>query len=340
MVSTKASALAHTLAGLAVAALLAACGGSQPPIGAPKPQTSAIAARADRGKSWMLREAKNEELLYAANQHASYGGSVVIFAYPKGNVVGQLTFSGSPSGLCADEAGNVFVTAADTYSQGYVYEYAHAGTQPIATLSDPGAPYGCSVDPTTGNLAVANIATLSHYGFVAVFQDAQGTAKTYNDSDDENPTFCTYDGSGNLFIDGSYGGPDNMIGELPSGSGTFTNITLSESIGPQSLQWNEGSLVTAGTPNDMHGEENVYQIKVSGTSGTVSGPVSLWSLKDRNPGGGIGNWLQANTMIGPDWNRGEMDLINFWRYPKGGKPTKTLHVKGAEFLGVAMSVAR
>jgi hypothetical protein len=44
-----------------VAALLAGCGGSQPPIDAPgaMAQTSAIATHADRGKSWMLPEAKS-----------------------------------------------------------------------------------------------------------------------------------------------------------------------------------------------------------------------------------------------------------------------------------------
>jgi hypothetical protein len=37
------------------AALLAGCGGSQPPIGAPgaMPQTSALTMHAERGKSWM-----------------------------------------------------------------------------------------------------------------------------------------------------------------------------------------------------------------------------------------------------------------------------------------------
>jgi hypothetical protein len=46
----------------ATVAMLAGCGGSQPPIGAPGaiPQTSAIAAHAERGKSWMLPEASYE----------------------------------------------------------------------------------------------------------------------------------------------------------------------------------------------------------------------------------------------------------------------------------------
>jgi hypothetical protein len=49
----------------AAAVMLAGRGGSQPPIGAPgaMPQAAAIASHADRGKSWMLPEAKSDNLL-------------------------------------------------------------------------------------------------------------------------------------------------------------------------------------------------------------------------------------------------------------------------------------
>ena len=51
---------------IGAAALFAGCGGSQPPIGAlgAMPQSSAIAEHATRGESWMLPEAKSEDLLY------------------------------------------------------------------------------------------------------------------------------------------------------------------------------------------------------------------------------------------------------------------------------------
>ena len=45
----------------AAVALLAGCGGSQPPIGAPgaMPQASALATNAGRGTSWMSAEAES-----------------------------------------------------------------------------------------------------------------------------------------------------------------------------------------------------------------------------------------------------------------------------------------
>ncbi|MGA9017366.1 MAG: hypothetical protein WB438_00305 [Candidatus Cybelea sp.] len=57
----------YALSSCVAAAMLAGCGGSQPPIGAPgaMPQTSVIATHAGRGTSWILPEAKNEDLIYA-----------------------------------------------------------------------------------------------------------------------------------------------------------------------------------------------------------------------------------------------------------------------------------
>src|SRR6202034_4074319 len=63
----------YALSGCAAIAMLAGCGGSQPPTGAPgaMPQTSAMATHADRGKSWMLPEAKRKDLLYVADSENS-----------------------------------------------------------------------------------------------------------------------------------------------------------------------------------------------------------------------------------------------------------------------------
>ena len=70
----------------------------------------------------------------------------------------QLSDSNSPYGECVDKAGDVFVAdfGGNTGTPA-ILEYAHGGTKPIATLSDPGYyPESCSIDPTTGNLAVTN----------------------------------------------------------------------------------------------------------------------------------------------------------------------------------------
>ena len=116
----------YALSGGDAVALLAGCGGSQPPIGAPvaMPQTSARATRADRGTSWMLPGARSVDLLYvSANINP---GQLLVFSYPKGELVGEVAVpSEYPVGLCSGHAGNVFVTTAGS-PQSSIYEY-HTG---------------------------------------------------------------------------------------------------------------------------------------------------------------------------------------------------------------------
>ena len=129
-------------------ALLAGCGASQPPIGAPGAQASALASPAYRGESWVLPEAKSEDLLYVSSLT-----EVRIHSYPSYKVVGVLGGFGYTTGLCSDRNGHVWVTDS---RNSLISEYAHAGTKPIVRLSDGNEPVGCAVDPRSGDLAVAN----------------------------------------------------------------------------------------------------------------------------------------------------------------------------------------
>ncbi len=143
--------LSRYAAALCVAAtMLAGCGGSQPLIGNPgaAPQGRAITQQAAQGKSWMLPEAKRDDLLYATDN----AGFVHVFSYPAGKEVGTIVVAGDPLGACVDRAGNVWVAR---FRMTSVVEYAHGGTSPIGDVGTyPNNPWGCAVDPTTGNLAV------------------------------------------------------------------------------------------------------------------------------------------------------------------------------------------
>jgi len=97
--------------------MLAGCGGSQTPIGAPgaMPQGPAVATHGAHGRSWMLPEAKSEDLLYVAT-----GDNVYILSYPHGKLVGSLGIVGNN---LSDKQGDVFIPTG-----GYeVVEYAHGG---------------------------------------------------------------------------------------------------------------------------------------------------------------------------------------------------------------------
>jgi hypothetical protein len=64
-------------------AMLAGCGGSQPPIGAPgaAPQSRGIATRAEVLGSWMLPEARAEGLLYVSAHVAYQESDVYVYDY-------------------------------------------------------------------------------------------------------------------------------------------------------------------------------------------------------------------------------------------------------------------
>ena len=203
----------HALTCCAATAMLASCGGSQP-IGAPGviPQTSALATHAERGKSWMLPEAKSEDLIYAVG---GCGGTCFL-SYPKGKLVGELT---GPYGSadCSDNNGDVFISG-----QTEVVEFAHGGTTPIATYHVAYTPpVGCSVDPESGSLAVVNGAQ------VAVFPAGSQNSTSYNSLLDAH--FCGYDNAGNLFVSGN-DGQNSGLSELPQGSSGFQKLTLDQSV--------------------------------------------------------------------------------------------------------------
>ncbi len=144
---------------------LAGCGGAGTtvPPGAMTSPTHQILS-----KSWMLPEAKGDDLLYAT---AAYGSSdVYVYSYPEGKFVGNLDLYASGYS-CVDGNGNIFFPG--PYG---TYEYAHGGSQPINYLSLYAA-FACSIDPVTGNLAVTTLGNA-----VYIYADAQGTPTEYTDT--------------------------------------------------------------------------------------------------------------------------------------------------------------
>ena len=149
--STHSSLLRSAVGISAFTALCAGCAQPAMQLGAPgaASQTS-VSTSNGKARSWMLSEARHRDLLYAAANNST----VYVFSYPKGTLVGTLSGFDFPEGLCVDRSGDVWIT--NSAGTGNIVEHAHGGTSPIATLnSGYGDPIGCSVDPKTGDLAVA-----------------------------------------------------------------------------------------------------------------------------------------------------------------------------------------
>ena len=309
--------------GATVFALLAACSGSQPPSGAPSalPQTRAAATHVIRSGSWMLPEAKGKDLLYAAGSNL---GSVDVFSFPAGKLVGTLTGFIMPAGECADAAGDVWVT--DTTAR-YIYEYAHGGTSPIATLSVPDDPLACSIDPQTGNLAVT-----SGSNTVSIFRDARGEPRSYSDDQIALWYFCAYDSMGNLFLSGENWEYRQKLVEQPYGESRFTPIAGVGGFPEDApVVWDGQYVAVQASASDYPANEMIERIRIAGREGTVEETATFRNNPPANS--------QFLTFRG-DVVQGGIGGIGVWTYAPSGKIVKVIKSDpSVEFLGVAVSVA-
>jgi hypothetical protein len=314
----------YTLSSCVAAAMLAGCGGSQPPIAAPgtMPQSRAIATHTAHRGSWMLTKARAEDLVYVAT-----GDNVYVLSYPRGKLVGNLGVVGN--NLCSDKHGDVFIPSGN-YE---VLEYAHGGSSPIQTLYPGDIPLGCAVDPMSGDLAVTNEA--SGAGEVAMFANAKGTPTWYRDQEIFTFGLCGYDDRGNLFVDGS--GTGNFLAELPKGRTTFRNYALNRSFDTfGSIQW-DGKHVTLSNPTT----EQIYRLKFGNSSFKVVGTTQIdgWQNSYSGHWPYIQTWLQQGSFIAQSSNLAEIGL---WRYPNGGNARKVIgpfKSGSANVYGVTVSLA-
>jgi hypothetical protein len=299
---------------LAISSVLCACGGA-----ANVPLSASGAA----SSPWIQRAAKRGDLLYVAT-----GGNVYILSFPGGKVVGSLNVSGYA--LCSDKDGDVFVPGGSSYA---VLEYAHGGTQPIQTLEAGDIPVGCAVDPVTGNLAVTQEG--SGAGEVAIFPNAQQPSTWYRDPDISTYGLCSYDDSGNLFVDGT--GSGAFIAQLRKGSSTFRNYALDPNFDAYGdVQW-DGAHIALSNPSTGQ----LYRLKFSKTSFKVVGTTQINDWQNNYSGHWpyVQTWIEGATFIA---QADGMAALGLWRYPRGGNVGRVIgpFVSGSPSIyGVTISVA-
>lgn len=307
------------------AALLAGCGSSQLPGGASvaTPQSRAIAARAVRGGSWMLPEAKNKRLIYA---YGAYG--LEFFTYGQGQLVGAIGGLVLPQGMCTDAKGDVWIV--DMGAEKLI-EYPHGETKPVASLSDPGqTAAACSVDPTTGNLAVTNIWSASKGGNLAIYVHAKGSPKIYHCANLWRYGYPGYDSKGDLFVDGQNSSNKFGFCALYKGSRSLLDVTLDHSMGSSAgpVRW-DGAYVAVGN----QGIAAIYRFKLAGNKGKLMGIVHLQ-----------GSWVDITDFVFVTFHGvATKVLVNtyqralgLWNYPAGGYPTRTLDsITGSNFFALS-----
>jgi hypothetical protein len=268
------------------------------------------------GASWAARDVKyeSENLLYVADP-TSGGVFVYTYAPPAIKFVEFLTDAPVPGGECVDAAQDVFVTNVGAYSH-VIFKYLHGATRPVAILSDPGGtPSSCSLDPTTGDLAVTSFRAGSQPGELAIYKLARGTPKLYSGADFESMYFCGYDNKGNLFIDGYSPANFFAFSELPKGAGALKSISLNETFeAPGGVQWDDQHVAVGDNGGGI-----IYQFDIRGSYGTAVGSTALKRSQLVHQ-----FYIRMGRIIDPTGLEQGAGYVNIYDYPLGGRPTRTL----------------
>ena len=268
------------------------------------------------------------DLIYASGADVTH---IYIFSYPQGKLVRKFAPPAgtiSLQGLCSDPSGNVYVTSVMKGSGtggpvGNVYKYAHGGTKVLKTLTFfNAAPFGCSVDPTSGTLAISTVGLNARNGEVWTYAPGSNYGKQYSSYDTQNYFYCAYDGSGNLFVDGQGAGTQMYLNEVKNGSSQMSELSLNKYIsvsGMGQLEWDGAHMtfehLTAAA---------IYQLSVSGSQVKIVGRTRLFGLN-----GSALSTIAGKAIIVPTGV--SQTSLGFWKYPNGGKPLKTLSTPSALF---------
>jgi hypothetical protein len=289
--------------------MLAGCGGAA--------MQNLPASTAMAGGSQVAPELSRGDLIYVSS---FYGSIIDAISYPRGKLVGTVRGS-DPEGLCASTTirGNWWVVNAGAEQ---IAEYAHGGSSPIATLStSAGEPAGCSVDPTSGNLA----ASILGAGAVVIFKKGSGAGTEIEDGL-ESTFFVGYDDKGDLFADGSNSSGVGLV-ELGKGAGAFKTIRLPASLAtgfPGGIQWDGAYLASVNGER----EATIYRLAIKRHEAIVKGTVHL-------AGESGAFWIAGSYVVAVDGQ----NAIGVWKYPAGGNPIKIINVSSFdEPLGLTVSL--
>lgn len=326
------------------ASSFSACAGIQqtaiPPQPAAPLTTQVGSGLPIRGASWMAKGLTNEDLLYVGNSN----GTVNVYDYSNGSAVGVLTTFSKPLGMCSDRSGNVYITDSKRNKS---YEYAHGGTNAIKGIDDRYRPYGCSVDPRTGNLAVVNFN--KHFyqaGNVVVYPPGSKQPVTYSGTSDDHFTGCAYDDHSDLFIVSENFFHYSQLGEpvfyyLPKRATSLQSLNVSnphyisgwEYQDVQGLAWDGKYWIVE---NDEYLDRYDINVDVTYVGATVltlnylnEGPIAVYRATRK------GEATQVVAALGTNTGKSAAD---YWAYPAGGNPTSTITQGLDNPYGVAISL--
>jgi len=290
------------------------------------PNLAATAAERSAVRS-AVRSAARSDLLYVSN---SGNGTVTVYDDRTHSLVATLTGFQRPKGECVDSSGDVFIT--DRLAEDVV-EYAHGGTAPIAVISDSGfQDYACSVDLTTGDLAVANSYQRDgNAGAIAIYSHASGSPQLYHIDRVPNPQTCAYDDRGDLLVASDYrreGKQFVAFAYLPKKHRRFIHLDLSirglQAGGTYNVQWD-------GRYWALLYDNNVLRFRILNDGhALMKGTVYL----NANSEGESRFWIFNRELVAA-----QPSSVLYWKYPAGGNSIASITDGLEQPYGVAVSRA-
>jgi hypothetical protein len=261
-------------------------------------------------RSWIDPAAKSGPLVYVTDSGTN---TAQVYSYPALKNVGTIGGLDNPQGDCVDGNNNVWIVNTQA-SQ--ILEYAHGGTTPIATLSDPNQyPVGCSFDPTSGNLAVSNFySTSGPPGSVSIYTNATGTPATFTPPGFAVVYYLGYDAKGTLYLDGIDSGSSFLFSSFNGKK--FTSITLEHPIGGPGTVQAVGDRVVVG--DQTNGANAAYGFKIHASKGTLVKTTPLTGANDV-----VQFNIYKNSLVGADINFSSGSTVDRFKYPAGGSPVKS-----------------
>jgi len=140
---------------------------------------------------------------------------------------------------------------------------------------------------------------------------------------------CAYDGSGNLFFDGTLSvssRSEQLFDELPKGGKQLEKVTLDVSLTtPGNLAW-DGKYLAVGD----NGNLLIHRFAIRGRQGTQVGKLSLNGVQAVRQ-----FWIQDRILIAPAFESNW--LFGLWQYPRGGSAVGVTQQNEAS--GATVSVA-
>jgi hypothetical protein len=277
--------------------------------------------------SWMSPEVKKKKhsvLFYTSNESKNE-----LDVFQGGKLVGELMDGiDVPAGNCSDSSGNVWSTQNTGRS---VVEYAHGGKIAKNNFNTSGFAIGCSVDPTTGDLAVANFSVGTgsqgyNDGDVVIFPKGSNKPQTYTPFNEHYALYPpAYDSKGNLFLEGyNQTTLAKQLLELPKGSSEFTSISL-----PVSIVYPAGVIVDNGYVDALDQEyqntytTGLYELAISGSTAQL---VNTYTYSDNCYGNNtdiIQGVIYEKQLVGGNqwcWHS-NIYMLEFWK-ATGGGPVK------------------